>query len=68
MFQAGGKYWETWRPAVVKALVTGQSRRGAADGSWDPIGVWGEVGGRVYATAMATMTLQTPYRFSRLAR
>jgi hypothetical protein len=32
-------------------------------GSWDPDPVWGMHGGRVYATALAAMTLEVYYRY-----
>lgn len=32
-------------------------------GSWDPVGAWGSVGGRVYSTCMAVLTLQAGYRY-----
>ncbi|MCB9876480.1 MAG: hypothetical protein H6835_02670 [Planctomycetes bacterium] len=68
LYQVGGEHWKKWQPAVTNALLAGQNKRGVAAGSWDPIGVWGDEGGRVYSTAMATMTLQTSYRFARLQR
>ena len=37
-------------------------------GSWDPIGAWGEDGGRVYSTAILVLTLEAYYRYSRLVR
>ena len=35
-------------------------------GSWDPVGVWGEDGGRVYATATLVLTLEAYYRYTRV--
>lgn len=50
MWQAGGKRWERWYPAVRDVLVTRQQ----PDGSWvDPICA-------EYGTAMATIVLQMP--------
>jgi hypothetical protein len=37
-------------------------------GSWDPNGVWGEDGGRVYSTAILVLTLQADYRHARLSK
>ena len=37
-------------------------------GSWDPIGPWGNEGGRVYATAICCLTLETPRRYDRVHR
>ena len=39
---------------------------GDAAGSWDPDGPWGMVGGRVYSTALALLTLEVQYRYSRV--
>lgn len=41
---------------------------GDNQGSWEPIGVWGEVGGRAWTTAMAAMTLGAPYRYAKIRR
>jgi len=67
MFQMGGnRYWEPWNKAMKAAVVDSQVRDGHAKGSWDPIGPWGGVGGRVYATALMTLCLQVYYRYPRL--
>ena len=47
------------------ALVPHQKikKDGCADGSWDPEACrWGFAGGRVYATAINVLTLETYYR------
>ena len=31
-------------------------------GSWDPSGPWGRYGGRLYSTAISTLTLEVYYR------
>jgi hypothetical protein len=50
---------ESWLfPEKVRKLyLENQVRAGEHAGSWDPIGVWDRVGGRIYATAMAIRTL-----------
>ena len=68
MFQLGGEYWKTWEPALRDALVATQHTEGCEKGSWDPAGVWGGAGGRVYATAINTLTLEVYYRYSRILR
>ncbi len=68
MYQMGGRYWKNWNRPLTRALLTGQRRDGNASGSWDPAGVWGEVGGRVYSTALHTLTLQIANRAKRLVR
>ena len=62
-FHAGGPQWDRWNLALQAALLPLQRRDGSAlDGSWDPDPVWGGHGGRVYATALAAMTLEVYYR------
>ena len=56
-----GSQWEQWNHALVKTLIPNQRNEGCSRGSWDPIGEWGIVGGRVYTTAIATRTLQVYY-------
>ncbi|HUW59278.1 MAG TPA: zf-HC2 domain-containing protein [Planctomycetota bacterium] len=44
------------------ALIERQVKTGANAGSWDPSDRWGRAGGRVYATAMAALSLQADTR------
>jgi hypothetical protein len=57
----GGEQREKWNGKLVEALLAGQCKDGAAAGSWDPIGPWGEEGGRVCTTALAVLSLQSLY-------
>jgi len=66
MFQLGGSFWKAWNPALKCALVPTQIRKGCANGSWDPVGAWGSVGGRVYSTAMSVLSLEIYYRYARV--
>lgn len=52
-FQAGGAHWEHWFPMIRDEIVAGQH----------PEGYWQDLVGRNYATAMATVILQIPYRY-----
>jgi len=62
-FHVGGPQWEAWNRQLQAALLPLQRRESSGlDGSWDPDPVWGGHGGRVYATAMAAMTLEVYYR------
>ena len=62
-FHAGGPQWDAWNRQMQAALLRLQRRESSGlDGSWDPDPVWGGHGGRVYATAMAAMTLEVYYR------
>ena len=67
MWQIGGPQWQQWRDAL-QALLAHQRGEGNAAGSWDPVGVWDEDGGRVFVTALCALTLQAAARDSRLVR
>jgi hypothetical protein len=62
MHQYGGPKWEEWKRAVNDALLAKQVVGGCADGSWEPEGKWGLVGGRVYATSINMLTLGIVHR------
>lgn len=71
LFQYGGTHWTDWQKKLESAVVKNQHRDKSKKnliGSWDPIGAWGEDGGRVYSTAILTLTLEAYYRYSRLVR
>lgn len=55
MFQAGGDYWKEWFPWIRDELLSKQQ----ADGSW----MRHSSAGPVFATAMAVMVLEIPYRY-----
>ncbi len=55
----GGSTWRAWNEAVTRTLLDGQAK----GGHWPQIGLYARDAGRVYATAMAVLTLQTTYRF-----
>ncbi len=67
MNQWGGKHWKNWKKAIEKALLPNQ-RQGKDNftGSWDPIGPWGEEGGRVYSTAICTLMMEVYFRYARV--
>lgn len=68
LYQIGGSAWREWSKAIDAAVVKTQRQDGNARGSWDPVDVWGDDGGRVYSTAILTLTLQAYYRYTRLVR
>lgn len=69
VFQFDGKdgsMWKEWNAKMRDALVTSQSTKGHEEGSWMFPGAGDhgfDRGGRLYCTAMATMTLEVYYRY-----
>jgi hypothetical protein len=67
MYQHGGSAWSTWNARVRDDVVGRQRAKGHMAGSWDPDdSPYGSRGGRIYTTALATLTLEVYYRFLRL--
>jgi hypothetical protein len=69
LYQHGGDPWLRWNSRVRDQLVGSQTRGGHADGSWDPVLCKDKhdlLGGRIYTTALATLTLEVYYRYLRL--
>ena len=60
----GGQEWKEWNAVMREHLINTQDQSsGHANGSWYFPDKHGEVGGRLYTTAMAVMTLEVYYRF-----
>lgn len=55
--------WKRWNDAMQRSVLSKQNPSGPLAGSWNPDTVWGGYGGRVYATALATMCLEVYYRY-----
>lgn len=68
MYQYGGQPWQFWNSVVRDTLIQEQRTSGPNAGSWDPKGPWGRYGGRLYSTALATLTLEVYYRLLPLYR
>ncbi len=68
MYQYGGTPWDKWNAAVRDRLIAIQQTDGELAGSWDPNDPWGRYGGRLYSTALATLTLEVYYRLLPLYR
>jgi hypothetical protein len=67
MYQQGGTAWKAWNARVRDKVVGLQRLDGHKAGSWDPDdSPYGNLGGRIYDTALATLTLEVYYRFLRL--
>ncbi|QDV72389.1 hypothetical protein [Botrimarina mediterranea] len=58
-----GPVWREWNEKVRDQLVEQQATRGHERGSWWIEGPHNDRGGRLYATALATMTLEVYYRY-----
>jgi hypothetical protein len=66
MYQAGGEPWERWNKVVREMVLSLQVHGESCDrGSWVPDDQWSVFGGRVYSTALATLTLEVYYRFAK---
>ena len=63
MYQLQGDYWRRWNEAMQTTLVGRQRVDGDDAGSWDPEGIWGGYGGRVYSTALSALCLEVYYRY-----
>lgn len=64
LYRWGGEERATWMKALGEALIPHQRLGNEKDdcfGSWDPVGIRGEEGGRVYSTALCGMMLETYY-------
>lgn len=68
MYQYGGQQWDEWNSVVRDSLISEQRQDGQFAGSWDPNGPWGRYGGRLYSTALSTLTLEVYYRLLPLYR
>lgn len=68
LYQHGGDAWQQWNTRLRDHLLAEQIRTGAFAGSWEPTDPWGRYGGRLYSTALATLSLEVYYRFLPLYR
>ncbi|NLX95762.1 MAG: terpene cyclase/mutase family protein [Rhodopirellula sp.] len=64
----GGSDWQRWNVKTRDHLIATQSSEGHEAGSWYFPGRHSKVGGRLYCTAMAVMTLEVYYRYLPLYR
>lgn len=55
--------WDKWNKQLRDHLVRTQVTQGHMKGSWHFPDKWGDVGGRLYTTALCAMTLEVYYRF-----
>jgi hypothetical protein len=66
MMQARNDDWKRWNTQSRQALIALQNKGGQTDGGWDADPKYGDRGGRVYTTALATLTLEVYYRYQPL--
>jgi hypothetical protein len=64
----GGSDWEKWNRKLRDHLIATQATNSHEAGSWYFSGGQGQVGGRLYNTALAVMTLEVYYRYMPLYR
>ncbi len=64
LHQRRDEAWEQWHPQVRKTLVQAQVKEDREAGSWPPASRWAKVGGRVYSTALAVLSLEVYYRYA----
>lgn len=62
-FQMGGQFWPAWNAAMKRELLANQVKDGPMRGSWDPVGLWANAGGRIYSTALNALNLEVYYRY-----
>ena len=58
-----GEPWQRWNARMREHLIATQAKVGHETGSWHFDDQHGNVGGRLYSTAMAVMTLEVYYRY-----
>ena len=64
-FDYGGERWHKLYEKMIEVLSQGQENKGCADGSWKPVGRWGELGGRMFNTALNALTAEIIFRYLR---
>jgi len=63
LMQVQNDAWKNWNAAMTQHLLSLQRGDGHANGSWDSDGLRNDPGGRIFSTAMATLTLEVYYRY-----
>ncbi|PCJ54298.1 MAG: hypothetical protein COA79_22060 [Planctomycetota bacterium] len=67
LFEYGGEPWKNWNKKNSMILIKGQKKEGKLAGSWGSNGLCHSTkGGRIVATSMACLILQTVYRYPRM--
>jgi hypothetical protein len=55
--------WKDWNVRTRESLIKMQRKEGPYAGCWDTNVRWADRGGRIFTTAMATLTLEVYYRY-----
>lgn len=63
LFHARHAGWDQWHVPLRQHLIETQERQGHEAGSWHFRDHYGDVGGRLYTTAMCAMILEVYYRY-----
>jgi hypothetical protein len=64
LMQMQGPQWDRWNAHTSRLLLNLQEKGGQLEGSWSPDNnEWGNRGGRIYTTALATLSLEVYYRY-----
>jgi len=63
LHHARHREWEAWHVPVREHLIKTQATEGHEAGSWHFKDAHGDVGGRLYTTAMSAMILEVYYRY-----
>lgn len=64
IFHTQNELWPQWNQQMRDYLIKTQAKQGHETGSWHfPGDRYGDVGGRLYTTCMATLTLEVYYRY-----
>jgi hypothetical protein len=64
-FQFGKEPWKKWRNRIAGVLVQSQDAKGCAAGSFQPSGRWEKFGGRMFFTALNTLSAELMFRYLR---
>jgi hypothetical protein len=63
LFEHQGEAWRRWNTSLMPQLMAHQRTDGPSAGSWDPQDRWSRMGGRIYQTAVCTLSLEVYYRY-----
>lgn len=68
LYHVQGPEWDAWNERMRDLLVQTQIKEGHLAGTWDPRDQWEQAGGRLYATCLRLLILETYYRHLPLYR